>query len=93
MARGLPCISSTVGGIPELLDAEDLVPPGDALALARKIREVITEPGRMDRMSSRNLEKCQQFREDALKQRRLVFYRYLKNQTEVWARSRSETTN
>ncbi len=27
MARGLPCIGSTMGGIPELLPAEDMVPP------------------------------------------------------------------
>ena len=93
MARGLPCISSTVGGIPELLEAEDLVPPGDALALARKIREVVTEPDRMKQMSSRNLEKSQQFRDDVLKLRRLVFYKCVKNQTEVWVRSRSETAN
>ena len=41
MARGLPCIGSTVGGIPELLPPEDMVPPGDVSALAEKIREVI----------------------------------------------------
>ena len=29
MARGLPCIGSRVGGIPELLHPEDMVPPGD----------------------------------------------------------------
>ena len=36
MARGLPCIGSTVGGIPELLPAEDLVPPGDTLRWRRR---------------------------------------------------------
>jgi glycosyltransferase involved in cell wall biosynthesis len=36
MARALPCLGSTVGGIPELLSAEDLVPPNDAPALADK---------------------------------------------------------
>ena len=29
MAQGLPCIGSTVGGIPELLQADEMVPPGD----------------------------------------------------------------
>ena len=51
MARALPCIGSTVGGIPELLLPEDMVPPGDAAALARKICEVVTAPERMARMS------------------------------------------
>ncbi len=36
MARGLPCLASRVGGIPELLPAEALVPPGDRVALAAK---------------------------------------------------------
>src|SRR5205809_1714074 len=57
MARGLPCIGSTVGGIPELLAAEDMVPPNDASALARKIREVLADPSRLARMSVRNLAK------------------------------------
>ena len=70
MARALPCIGSTVGGIPELLPLEDLVPPGDAAELARKIREVVGDPGRMARMSARNLEKAREYREDALRERR-----------------------
>ncbi len=37
MARALPCIGSTTGGIPELLPSEYLVAPGDVGALALKI--------------------------------------------------------
>ena len=44
MARGLPAIGSTVGGIPELLAAEDLVAPDDPAALAAAIRRFLTEP-------------------------------------------------
>ena len=47
MARGLPCIGSSVGGIPELLHSEDTVPPGDSQALVAKIRDVVTDPDRM----------------------------------------------
>jgi glycosyltransferase involved in cell wall biosynthesis len=86
MARGLPCIGSAVGGIPELLPAEDLVPPGDAAALARKIREVVSEPGRMARMSDRNLERARHYREGALRDRRLAFYRHVRETTERWQR-------
>ena len=32
MARGLPCIGSTVGGIPELLSPGEMAPPDDAQA-------------------------------------------------------------
>ena len=88
MARGLPCISSNVGGIPELLEAEDLVPPGDPAALAVKIREVVGDPERMPRMSYRNLEKSKQYLEDNLRQRRIVFYRYVKNRTEDWVETK-----
>ncbi len=74
MARGLPCIGSTVGGIPELLPAEDMVPPGDVSALAQKIREVILAPGRMQAMSERNLNKALEYHADILQKRRHEFY-------------------
>lgn len=84
MARGLPCIGSTVGGIPELLPAEDMVPPNDILTLATRIREVVTDPARMARMSARNLEHARMYREDVLWKRRLAFYRYVRDQTMAW---------
>ncbi len=34
MAAGLPVVGSRIGALPELLPAEGLVPPGDAIALA-----------------------------------------------------------
>ncbi len=84
MACGLPCIGSYVGGIPELLPESDLVPPGDAQALAEKIEEVIANPERMRTMSARNLEKSKEYRNDILDQRRREFYSYLRQQTESW---------
>ncbi|MDQ6832899.1 MAG: glycosyltransferase family 4 protein, partial [Chloroflexota bacterium] len=85
MARGLPCIGSTMGGIPELLPPEDMVPPGDVAALAGAIRAVVTNPERMARMSARNLAYAQEYREDALRARRTAFYRALRERTEAWA--------
>jgi O-antigen/teichoic acid export membrane protein/glycosyltransferase involved in cell wall biosynthesis len=73
MARGLPCVGSTVGGIPELLPAEDLVPPGDAPALAAKLREVLGDDARLARMSARSLEVARHYREEVLDERRLAF--------------------
>ncbi|MBW4592658.1 MAG: glycosyltransferase [Brasilonema angustatum HA4187-MV1] len=84
MTRGLPCIGSNVGGIPELLTAEDLVQPGDAVVLAAKIQEVITVPERMIHMSTRNLEAAKQYKDDFLRERRLEFYHYVKQTTEAW---------
>ncbi|MGH7385585.1 MAG: glycosyltransferase [Candidatus Rokuibacteriota bacterium] len=88
MARGLPCIGSTVGGIPELLAPEDLVPPGDAPALARKLREVVGDPERLVRMSMRNLEKAKEYRAAVTRAGRIVFYRHVRRRTEKWQRTR-----
>jgi glycosyltransferase involved in cell wall biosynthesis len=87
MARALPCIGSTVGGIPELLSPEDLVPPGDAAALASKICEVANDPDRMARMSAGNLNKAKEYTDEVLQYRRIAFYRYLKEKTEAWLKT------
>lgn len=89
MARGLPCIGSTVGGIPELLPPEDTVPPGNAEALADKIVEVLGSPERMEAASRRNLQKAREYHEDVLRQRRDVFYQYVREATERWLRRKN----
>lgn len=88
MARGLPCIGSSVGGITELLVPEDMIPPGDVDALARKICEVLSDSERMQSMSERNLKKAQEYREDVLRERRLEFYNYIRQKTEEWVKIR-----
>lgn len=88
MARGLPVVGSTVGGYPELLEPEDMVPPGDAAALAAKIRDVVTDPERMARSSARNLTKARDYHEDVLRCRRVAFYRTVKERTEEWLTAR-----
>ncbi|WP_341732794.1 glycosyltransferase family 4 protein [Microcoleus sp. EPA2] len=89
MARALPCIGSTVGGIPELLPSEDLVPPGDVAVLASKIREVVTDPERMARMSARNLEKAKDYTDEVLREQRNEFYRYVREMTEAWLKQKN----
>lgn len=87
MARGLPCIGTAVGGIPELLQAEDLVPVGDVATLARRITEVLTNPDRMNRMSSRNFTRARDYHENALRPRRVGFYEHIRRVTEDWCNS------
>ncbi len=84
MARGLPCISTTVGGIPELLEARDLVPPEDADTLARKITEFVTDRARMTQAAQRNLAEAQEYHLDTLTQRRQTFYRHIADVTQRW---------
>ena len=84
MARGLPCVGSRVGGIPELLDPTDLVDADDARELAGKISEVLSDPRRLRSMSVRNWRRARNYREEALRPKRDRFYRYLKTRTEQW---------
>ncbi|NLX95777.1 MAG: glycosyltransferase family 4 protein [Rhodopirellula sp.] len=97
MARGLPCIGTDVGGIPELLPPEDLVAANDAAALATKIREVLTDPDRLRQSARRNLETAARYRDDRLRERRLLFYGTVRDATEKWlpgvARSRRPLDN
>jgi len=84
MARGLPCIGSTVGGIPELLPQEDMVPPNDPRELATKIMEVVKCPERQNQMSARNLAKAGEYKHNVLAKRRREFYQAVKERTEEW---------
>jgi glycosyltransferase involved in cell wall biosynthesis len=86
MARALPAIGSTAGGIPELLPQEDLAPIGDAAALANRIREVLLNPDRLAAMSARNLVKAQDFREEVMRRRRNQFLHDLRGRTQEWMR-------
>ncbi|MEO7131520.1 MAG: glycosyltransferase family 4 protein [Dermatophilaceae bacterium] len=47
MAAGLPVVATRVGGLPDLLaDTGLLVPPGDPVAFAAAVDEVLGDPGR-----------------------------------------------
>lgn len=84
MARGLPCIGSSVGGIVELLDSNDMVHPGDSKGLAEKIEEVLSSADRMERMSARNLDESKKYLNSVLQKKRIMFHNIVKNETEKW---------
>ena len=52
MAHGLPIITTSVGGSPDLLTADSgiLVPPGDSAALARAMQRLASDPALRKRM-------------------------------------------
>jgi glycosyltransferase involved in cell wall biosynthesis len=96
MARGLPCISTPVGGIPELLSTDDLVPPSNVSALADKVAAVISKPQQIPAMSARNLAVAREFRGEVLRPKWNAFLRTLAEQTAAWNNrhsSRSAPTN
>jgi glycosyltransferase involved in cell wall biosynthesis len=49
IAAGMPIVATRVGGIPEIFGpaADELVPPGDAAALARAIDDLFAHPARI----------------------------------------------
>ena len=65
------------------------MPPGDVVALASKIREVVTDSERMARMSARNLETAKEYRDEVLRERRNHFYRYVREMTEAWLKQKN----
>lgn len=79
MAIGLPCIGSRVGGIPELLDKNMLVPPGDAQALTDKIIELIQHPELANVQAELNLTKAHEYADEVLKQKRFEFFRAIQH--------------
>ena len=84
MARGLPVLGTTVGGFPELLPDDDLVPPGDVRSLVNKIREVLGSPERMTTMSARNLEQAREYRQEKLRSRQTAFNQCLSERMSEW---------
>jgi glycosyltransferase involved in cell wall biosynthesis len=62
MARGLPAVATHVGGVPELLAPESLVPPGNTSALAARIEQMMGDDTR-DRMGRENRRQARKYHE------------------------------
>jgi glycosyltransferase involved in cell wall biosynthesis len=73
MSRGVACIGSTCGGIPELLPPERLHEPGDVAGLAERIRALATAPAALAEASRRDLESARDFQPDRLATTRSQF--------------------
>lgn len=54
MARGLPCIGSSVGGIPEYLPEEALFEPRNPESITTKVLELLNNPKKLAQMSTHN---------------------------------------
>jgi phosphatidylinositol alpha-1,6-mannosyltransferase len=83
MSRGCPCIASTVGGIPELLEADDLVPSGSPEKLAKLILQVAADSDRLLAMSARNLARAAQFNPQTLNESRRAFLEEVKRRSSL----------
>jgi glycosyltransferase involved in cell wall biosynthesis len=92
MARGLPCIATNVGGIPELLQSDCLVPPNDEVSLAEKITQFVSDPDLLTAQSARNLGRAQGYAPHVLRGRREQFYQQVKDLTQSWLHSKKLST-
>lgn len=83
MAVGLPCISTRINGIPELLEDEYMVEVGDVEGLVKKIEKLVSNPILMTEISEKSVLKAQEYREDVLQIRRKDFYNKLRKLCET----------
>ncbi|MDF2613502.1 MAG: hypothetical protein K0S71_1288 [Clostridia bacterium] len=83
MALGLPCLSTYVGGVPELLDERYLFHPDDVEGFSIKIGQLINNPSELEEMSEVNINKAKEFRKEILDSKRNNFYYKLKELAEA----------
>lgn len=77
MAVGLPCLSTAVNGIPELLEKEYLFDQQDVKGFADKSAEILTDESKYKKISERNFCKAHEYENGVLTERRNEFYRRL----------------
>ena len=78
MSIGLPCLSSPICGIPEILKPEYLYDFDDYEGFASGIEKFISNPQLMTEVSAENLQTAQKYNSSTLNQRRKEFYDKLK---------------
>lgn len=79
MAKGLPCIGTNVGGIPELLDKNVLIPKNSVSDLVSKVSEILNNADYYYSQSERNLTVARKYTETILNKKRESFYRFIIN--------------
>lgn len=75
MAKGLPIIGSNVGGIPELLTPNAIIPVNSATALADKVVEILYNPKLYDFLATRNLQESRKYEESVLAAKRDLYFK------------------
>ncbi len=78
MSRGVACIGSTCGGIPELLPGDCVHCPGDVAGLVQQIRRLASDPATLAAASQADLTCAAQFDPELLEERRTRFFSRLR---------------
>ncbi|MCO7622420.1 MULTISPECIES: glycosyltransferase family 4 protein [Pseudomonas] len=74
MSRGCPALATSIAGIPELLDSNEMVDAGAYNALSEKIASLASDKKNMSNLARRNFEKAQDYYRPVLTERRTEFY-------------------
>ena len=82
MAVGLPCLSTPVGGIPELISDDYLFDPMDIDGFTDAIKHFFDCPEEMERLSEENIERAKEYESSRLQSRRNIFFQKLKKLAE-----------
>lgn len=77
MAKGLPCIGTKVGGIPELLDEEALINKNNIEQLVLKMKYFFQNIEVLNKQAKQNLQKAKTFEYKILEERREKVYKCL----------------
>lgn len=77
MHVGTPCVSTNVGGIPELLDKQCISKVGDIEKMYSTVKTLIKNPMYMSELSKRCVERAKNYQEDKLQERRIIFMKRL----------------
>src|SRR5690606_2062301 len=78
MSRGLPCLSTPVSGIPELLPESVLYDKNDIQGFAQAFIRIFTSPEYYETLSAQSYLKAQEFKKSVLDKRRREFFLQLK---------------
>lgn len=74
MSVGLPTVATNVGGIPELLSSDFLVPANDSKSLANKLQVLVNSQHLRYEQGIINYNKAKEYDSAVLKERRAIFW-------------------
>lgn len=78
-AVGLPCLSSPVGGVPELVASDYLFEPDDISGYVNMIVALMEDGKKLEKMSIDGIEAAKEYLSEKLEQRRALFYTKLRD--------------
>jgi glycosyltransferase involved in cell wall biosynthesis len=76
-ATGLPCLSTPVGGVPDILPPSCLFSPDDADGFARRVCALIANPSELSELSRQSVATAKKFTKSQLSPIRAALYQHL----------------